>query len=325
MKDSLDLIFYCDSNSSSGFGHAYRCATLSAILRKSSKNLKIGISGDISDKSKDLMLKKNKKIIFLKDEEVIFSKIAFVDKMFDYENPNILNKDFLSEVKKRSNSVIIMFSGISLISKQRNFIYIGYHPINKVPKSKNIFWSLKYAPTYIENFKTTSRKNNLCFLALGGNKNNKEIIKLIKAINLVKEIKYLKILVSPVNKNIDFNNLSNRNDLNISCISNVKNIYPHLIKSALVITSFGNLCYESIAYKIPTIIIAQKKFQAKYAKLLENERNVYSLGFPSSCKLIDIKHKINNFLSKINSKPHKTKVSLNGMTNIANIIQKKLV
>lgn len=324
MKNNFDLIFYCDSNQYSGFGHASRCSRLSAIIKKYKKNTKIGIVGDLTAKSKRLMLKTNKNLIFLNYEEIVFSKIAFIDKMFDYEDPNILDENFLLSIIKKTEKVIVMFSGVSIESIIKDVVYIGYQPTNNKYDNKNIFWSLKFAPTQISKLISSIRKKNQIFLALGGNYNNKEIIKLIIAVNSIKSIKHLEVLLSPVNNIINLQGYNLRHDLKINFISNVKNLSPFLLKSTLVITSFGNLCYESIAHNTPTIIVAQKTFQANYAKLLEKENNVFSLGFPSSHTSNELQKKIITCLSKINFKNKNSNICLNGLENIANIIIKYL-
>tara|TARA_X000000950_G_scaffold275991_1_gene363162 strand:- start:141 stop:1115 length:975 start_codon:yes stop_codon:yes gene_type:complete len=324
MKNNFDLIFYCDSNQYSGFGHASRCSRLSAIIKKYNKNTKMGIVGDLSKKSKKLMLKTNKNLIFLNYEEKVFSRIAFIDKMFDYEDPNILDNNFLLSIIKNTEKVIVMFSGVSIKSIIKDIVYIGYQPTNNKYDNKNIFWSLKFAPTQISKLIPSIRKKNQIFLALGGNNNNKEIIKLIIAVNSIKSIKHLEVLLSPVNNIINLQGYSLRSDLKINFISDVKNLSPFLLKSTLVITSFGNLCYESIAHNTPTIIVAQKTFQADYAKLLEQENNVFSLGFPSSHTSNALQKKITACLSKINFKNKNSSICLNGLKNIANIIIKHL-
>ena len=324
MKYNFDLIFYCDSNQYSGFGHASRCSKLSAIVKKYNKNAKIGIVGDLSIKSKKLMLKINKNLKFLNCEEIVFSRVAFIDKMFNYQDPNILDKSFILGVLKKTEKVIVMFSGISLKSRIKDIVYIAYQPTKNKYEGKNIFWSLKFAPTQISKLIPCIRKKNHIFLALGGNYNNKEIIKLIHAVNLIKPIKHLEVLISPVNTKINLQGYDFRNDLKINFLSNVKNLSPFLLKSTLVITSFGNLCYESIAHNAPTIIVAQKNFQAHYAKLLEKENNVFSLGFPSSHTSNELQQKITTSLLQIDFKKKKSTICLNGMKNIANIIIKYL-
>ena len=324
MKNNFDLIFFCDSNQYSGFGHASRCSKLSAIIKKYKKNTKIGIVGDISVKSKDLMLKTNKNLKFLKYEEFAFSRVVFIDKMFNYEDPNILDEKFLLSIIKKTDKVIVMFSGISLKSRIKDIIYIGYQPTNNKYEDKNIFWSLKFAPTQISKLIPSTRKKNHIFIALGGNYNNKEVIKLIHAVNLIKSVKHLEVLLSPVNKIINLQGYNFRNDLKINFISNIKNLSPFLLKSSLVITSFGNLCYESIAHNTPTIIVAQKTFQANYAKLLEKENNVFSLGFPSFHTSNELQKKITTCLSKICFKNKNTTICLDGIENIAHISIKYL-
>ena len=131
MTKNFDIIFYCDANQNTGFGHASRCAQISYTLNKINPNIKMGIKGNLTEKSKKTIRNINKHVKFIDSKEDKSSKIAFIDKMFDYEEPNYIEHSFLNKIKNKSDKIIIMFSGVCLKLIDDNITYIGYHPIKK--------------------------------------------------------------------------------------------------------------------------------------------------------------------------------------------------
>jgi spore coat polysaccharide biosynthesis predicted glycosyltransferase SpsG len=321
MKKNFDIIFYCDANKNTGFGHASRCAHISFILHKYNANLKIGIIGDISKEPKKTMKNINNNIKFINYKNNVKSKIAFIDKMFNFEKPSYIEDSFIEKIKEISDEIVLMFSGIKIQSIDKEITYIGYHPIKKKYKDNNIKWGIQYAPTNILKIKKITRNHNNILIALGGYKNNDEIKKLILSINLIKEIKTVDVLLSPVNKEVEIDKSFLRKDLKVSYLSNVKTLSPYLASTSIVITSFGNLFYEALAHKTPTLIVAQKSFQMNYAKLFEEYSNILNLGFTTTLKMNQIKIKIKELLYKRGiSKKKPIHIPENGIVNIANII-----
>ena len=324
-KNKFDLVFYCDANSNTGFGHASRCSKLGYILKKRKKNLKIGIKGSITYKAKLLIKKVCKNIIFV-DNDNLHSKLSFVDKMFNSEDPNLIDKFFLNEVKDLSDKTVLMCSGTEIKYYDEDITYIGYQPKKNPLKKNNIYWSLDYAPTKIERIKNIKRKKGTVLLALGGHKDNKQLDLLISVINKIPSIKTLNILISPVNSTLFLGRHLFRKDLKVNIYSNLNDLSIFLENSSLVITSFGNLTYESIAYGAPSIVIAQKEFQKEYSKFLESEGLVLSLGYPSKIGINKTFEKVTNYILKNSnsSKRNKNKIALNGLENIANILLKNI-
>ena len=321
MTKNFDIIFYCDANQNTGFGHASRCAQISYTLNKINPNIKMGIKGNLTEKSKKTIRNINKHVKFIDSKEDKSSKIAFIDKMFDYEEPNYIEHSFLNKIKNKSDKIIIMFSGVCLKLIDDNITYIGYHPIKKKYNKNNILWDIQYAPTNILEEKKVIRKKNTIFIALGGHKNNDELKKLVLSINLIKEIKTIDILLSPVGKKLNLEDNLIRSNLKINYFTNIKSLYHHLAGATLVITSFGNLFYESLAHKSPTLIVAQKKFQFDYAKQFEKYSNIINLGFPSTLSINKIKIRIKKLLfNKSIDKEKLINIPRDGIVNIANII-----
>ena len=144
------------------------------------------------------------------------------------------------------------------------------------------------------------------------------------AINEIEEIKKLYILKSPVNNNINYNHNKYRSDLKINLYKDLDTIVPFLLKSSIIIASYGNLCFEALSYKAPLCIIAQKNFQYNYAKLLDNKKMALSIGIPSFEGLNKVKDSIKSFYLNRDLYPINTEeLPSNGLKNIADIIIKE--
>ena len=58
----------------------------------------------------------------------IKSKVSFIDMMFDSDDPDYLDKNFINNVNVNSNSTIILYSGVKIPSLSEDIICIGYQP-----------------------------------------------------------------------------------------------------------------------------------------------------------------------------------------------------
>ena len=324
--NKLDIIFYCNVTNSSGFGHGFRCAKLAKILNQYDNKLSIGIKGKVSYSAKYLMLKEYRNLIFLHTADKINSKTSFIDMMFDIEDPNFYDIDYINKIERTSNKTIFLSSGIELPKLNNNITIIGYQPNLKNYNADNIFWNIKYAPTYIykKNIKEVRDENSI-FLALGGFKNNIELDIIIEAINKLKYINKVNILHSPVNSDLKINYKNIRSDLELILHKNVESIVSFLTKSTLVIASYGNLCFEALSYNASLGIIGQKSFQIEYANLLEKKKIALSIGLPSQLGVINVMKSINNLYSnrKFYYKNSSKSIPKNGLKNIADIIIKE--
>ena len=221
---------------------------------------------------------------------------------------------------------IFLSSGKELPRIKENNIYIGYQPIENKYNKKNVYWGLSFAPTFKLNTKNKiKRENDSIFIALGGHKNNLELKILINAINEIKEIKKIYILKSPVNENLHFNENEFRSDLKINILNNIKSIESFLLKSTIVIASYGNLCFEALSFNAPLCIVAQKPFQNDYSKLLERKKLAVSIGMPSIKGLNKIRDSIKSFyVNRHVYTSESYKIPSNGLEKIAKIIMNYL-
>ena len=320
-----DLVFYCDAGSKVGFGHLSRCIKIANKILKY-KKLNIKFSGDYNVLVKDFLKRElNKSVKIGNSKKLSRCYISFVDRMFDYEDPNKVDTKFLDSINEVSDKTILLTSGNKPPTISRAIKCIGYTPTITKKFNPNIYWGLKYAPTVdAEEVKKVRFDTEKVFLAFGGINNNKRFIKsVILALNNIEQIKKITLLISPVNKLLNLEDINLRKNLKLDIAYKKKNIYHQIRSACLVVSSYGNLCYECLSLNKPLFIIAQKKFQKKYAIILEKKK--YAI-FLASIEQIDI-NKISKkfelfFKSKQNRNKNFKKINPNGLKRISDILVK---
>jgi len=241
--------------------------------------------------------------------------------MDDIENPEIINTNLLSEIKRKSKHFILLANGRVLpkIKFLEDIIVIGYKIGNVYTKPPNIYWGLDYAPVNIK--RNRFRLKNNILVALGGAKGSESTFKVIKAISLIKSIKTIDFLESPVNP-IKINKGLLRSDQTMTSYSNLPDIYTILSKAGIVISSYGHLAYETMASGTPLCLVNQKVFQNEYAKVLEKNSLCFSAGLLNNLSYKEIAVTIEKTLINADSLIKNTKKRIDGigLNRISNII-----
>lgn len=320
-----DIVFYCDAGKSVGFGHLSRCIKVANKLLKY-KKLNIKFSGDFDVLVKDFLKKElNKSVKIDTTKKFSRSYISFVDRMFDYEDPNKVEKKFLDDISEVSYKTIMLTSGNKPPSISKAIKCIGYTPTITKKFKPNVFWGLKYAPTVdAEEIKNVNFNKEKVFLAFGGISNNIKFIKsVLYAINNIKKIKKIILLISPVNKLLNVKDINLRKNLKLNIVYKKKNIYHQIRSAYFVVSSYGNLCYECLSLNKPLFIIAQKKFQKKYGLILEKKKYAMYLASIDDYDINDMSKKFEFFLESKYTKTRFKKIIPNGLKRISNILIKE--
>jgi len=269
------------------------------------------------------MKKEINSLFFLDKFSGVKSKVAFIDMMFDSEDPNYLDIKFIDGVKNRSNKTIVLCSGTKIPNLPADIICIGYQPsINEYMK-KNIYWNLNYAPTPEKNeIEFIKREDKYAFIALGGYKNSNILNVIIPALSSILKIKQVDILFSPVNKKIDISYEDIRNDFKINIHQFTKSISPFLSRSSIVIASYGNLCFEALSHGAPLCVLGQKSFQSEYSKLLEKKQVAVAIEKPIEKNKEYLYKKFNELFENKNSFSKRASffIKPGGIKRISNII-----
>ena len=298
----MKIILRFDASVDVGFGHLYRMLSLEEYLKRENYIL-CGINSD--DYTKKFLKKEN--IPFI--EQGMNSKEDFVDKIIDYEKPDIVVFDQKHDYKKED--IIRWKNRTRLISID----YIGkdYQLMDKIIMPNAHFEESKY-----------SEFNNIVF---GPEYTiiNKSILKLHPKISFPKKVKnivvttggtdpkgvLIKLIFWLKEMNLKANILilvgqafKFQNELKhlMSNLPNNFHVMPYslqeLIKGDIVICTFGVTIYEMIYLQMPTICISHTMENAKGAKILKERFEVIEdVGFIEDITPRDLYMRITKLLT----------------------------
>ncbi len=326
MSSNYDLIYYCDSYSSIGNGHLKRGIDILNNLYVLKKELRLAIMGKFSPNAKDfvkLFLNRNVKRSRNNDS---FSKVLILDTMFKPGDPNFINANFCNNLKKMTNKLIMVNSGMNLVIPNSIDVLIDHLPNVKISGNLNCkkFIGFEYSPVSSEFEKNSlSKGENLLFI-IGGNDSSEGLIKLVKCLNIIYPKENVDIIISTHYPSNLVDSLLSIAKFKLNISQNVDSIVPFFKNAQSVICTYGNTTYESLTYNLPTFTISYEKFQNQYSNYLDKLGVVSNLGYlnyitPTKLNIIfnnSLKSRLKNKTRKIFRTP--------GIVNISHLIINEL-
>ena len=319
---SIDIVFYTHANNNTGFGHAARCAKIAKIINRISPSLKIGFFGEFTPSAKKVVTTLCDPVFLDKPDALV----GVYDRMDQHINPEIWSHGKLAYLKQRCQKVIFMANGRKVPDVPSDITVIGYKITSEIVSRSNCHWGLEYTPVDVslkDNTYCTAPDGQL-FLALGGGQGNALTKKALIAVNNIDEILGINVLLSPVNP-ISLNFTADFIKKPITPISNVSDLTSIIVSSKVVLASYGHLAYEALALQVPVCLVAQKKFQADYAAVLDKNNFCIFAGSVDTLSIEDIEKGIRKalMLSEELVLNASKRILSGGLERIAQIIIKK--
>ena len=285
-----DILFRCDQNSKSGFGHFSRCLNLARHLSLIN-NVNVTFLGNYSDFSKSLL--NNYKLKHLEVSELEFENVhediieKYTHVVLDsyFITQTYLDKVCILDVKTIfiDDTCILDFSDVDLainfrIGAEKMFSY----------KSKYEALGEQYF-IYKPEFKSLREKATF-------NRRVKKVLIFFGGINLEKSF-YVEIvnLIKEIDSNIGVFVISNKLELvmdNVVILKPTFKIENYLENIDVIINGGGLIKYEGIFCKIPSVTFSNTELQYEDTVILESKNVVYNLG------LIENVFKNKGFLKK---------------------------
>ncbi len=147
---------------------------------------------------------------------------------------------------------------------------------------RKIYSGLQFAPVDSHFFQTdgTSPFDTKTFLAIiGGHAHQYGPFKFAEHIvPVLKEFYHdIRCIVSPMFPDGHLSKLRNLKP-SVEFLKQVPAILPYIKTARVVLTTYGNATYESLALSRPTYVLSYKSFQNEYARVLEEKGWVVNLG-----------------------------------------------
>lgn len=317
-----DVIFYSHASAKTGFGHASRSLKTAQQISRINPHIDIGFCG-IFDKQALQFMSKLYPIKLVENAKAI---IAVYDRMDDFEHPEAFDNTILNKAIKNSSSTIFMANGLVPPALPAGVKCVGYKMGGDPVLGPNILWGLEYAPTdVIDNSHKIKREDGRALVVLGGDTGTSKLEKLLNGIGLVQEITDVDILISPVNSVCpELSGLRPEQTVNI--YDRVPDLKPMLLKSSLVIASYGHFAYEALASGATLCLFGQKRFQTIYADHLAEAGLCVSGGLLGEISSDKIVKDVRKSLRDSASFQSKTKMVFHGsgIKRVAELIIQKI-
>ncbi|OFX46460.1 MAG: hypothetical protein A2046_04750 [Bacteroidetes bacterium GWA2_30_7] len=326
--NGYDFIYYCDSFTEIGLGHLSRGIDFTNEFSSRFPFYKIAIRGIYSESAMNFISANlsGKVTVLDKDDESI-SAISFVDTMF-YPGSLDINYDFFRKLKTHTKKLILFFDVLDVTIPPEVDIYINYLPytiIRGKTENQKVFVGFKYLPVPDAFFNSNYFGINGDIVCIFGADKDGYVI--FNFLNIIIQEKFckrnIKVLLSPHYSKEFKEELSSKYQ-KIAFLQNINNVHDLLNNAALVISTYGNSTFQSIAAKKPNFSIAFQDFQNNYATRLEEEGFTVNLGTFSNIdenKLALINN--SNYLLTQNEKL-KVAFKTPGINNLINVINNEL-
>lgn len=266
----IDVLFVCDATPASGFGHAARCALIAASIRGTRPNFSIGFRGAFTDRAIEFIQARIPDVVILPADSVMRSGVSIVDRMADPDDVDAWDARLLERLRGQSRHVIHIASGTTPPDMPGDVTVVGYQPIEHAPDRPNTHWGPKFAPVEGTADEGTPGRPDAAFVAIGGGDSARCLALVLETIAAMDRFTLARILVSPVwDESAIAAAVSDYPGMAVERLENLPDLTAKIRDSAVVIATQGNLAYQAIALRRPTVLVAIKDFQADIARRLE--------------------------------------------------------
>lgn len=277
----FDLIYYCDGYPEIGMGHVFRGIDIVNAYIKKHSLTKIAIQGRYHSQSMNFIREQlNSKITILNSNDSAQSDCSIIDTMF-YPGEQRINQQYFSEVRKKCSTLIFLWDVLEYKTPDEVDIVINHSPCSNIYGGRDVkkYLGLEYAPIpssfyEIDNY----RMKEGTILSVIGSSNRPDLIdSFLKHLEKL-ETKVEKIVILSPSFNKSILNQFQQKFKSIIFKQNVSKLENYIREASVIVTTYGNTTFQSMASKIPTFTVAFQGFQNLYGEKLESAGYCVNLG-----------------------------------------------
>ena len=322
-----DLIYYCDSYPGIGNGHLKRAFDITNYMLTQETTLRVALMGNYSNSAQAFIQKFNVnhlKVLPVFDNKV-HAKITMLDTLTQPGDIDTIDNKLADYLRSISHKLFVINTGEKTFVPESVDAIFNYVPITQYYGNESFekYFGLDYAP--MKNILLSN--NNVEFiqydiLAVIGGGEKQDGPDLLSA-KLSKLINYkCAMIVSPHVPAPQLASLIEKYP-KIEFFQNVPSIEEFILKSKIIITTYGNTTYESMALGKGTLVVAYYPFQKLLADYLDKNKKAKNLGFFK--ELGDLGEIIQDrgYLDEL-SRNCKLAYSKSGINNIGDILLKAI-
>ena len=216
-------------------------------------------------------------------KENINSKVIVVDTMFEAGNPDYIDKAICEQLKGRTETLVMINSGMNLLMPNSVDVLIDHLPNAKISGNEKCkkYIGFEFSPVsneFVNKDDNLILGENLLFV-IGGNDSYESLTNLISVLNEFDPDEIVDLIISTHYPTELIDELLLSANFNLKVYQNVENLAPFFKNAHSVICTYGNTTYESLTYHRPTFTISYEKFQHDYSNYLQQDGLVFNLGY----------------------------------------------
>lgn len=275
----IDVLFVCDADEHTGFGHAACCLHLARLVSRRQPHNRIAFQGTFSARPRRRMASAMPDLDLINPAEPLPATVAVINRMADTNDMNAWDRELVDRVRSCCSRVVFIASGVTVPALPPDVICVGYLPDGPESRPPSLYWGFEFAPVAVDMLPDGAAQHDpeRILIAFGGSPDGKALRMAAAAVARVPDIRRIDILLSPVNQQ-DGSKFAAGTDQEVVLHDNVASVGPLLRQAGVVLASFGHLAYEALALGAPLCLLGQKRFQAELAARFQDQGLAVSAG-----------------------------------------------
>lgn len=279
---AADLTFVCSADARVGFGHVRRCLTVAGLLSR--EGLRAAFAADRLDPAARALVRQGLPAARLGGLSEP-SPLAVVDWMFDPQDPEACDLEFLARVATAHRRIVFVTSATRVPPALAVDAVVG-HMLEPGLQSGAGTWhcGLEWAPvapgaavwrSRWRDFPETPRS---VLVAFGNWSDPAGLFLTLEALRQTAWPSRVRVLLPPALRPHREEARRRAAGLTAEWLEDVPDVFPLLADADLLVGSYGNLTFEALAVGLPAVAVAIKPFMHAYAGQLARRRAVVNAG-----------------------------------------------
>lgn len=282
--DDFDVLFYCNANSSVGFGHLRRCLFLGEQLVADGKS--VAYAGPINEKGVELIGSWLPEADYLEGLNGEEASVGVIDVMYDAHDPEYYDRELIQSVSQSGQNSILLTSSRTAPDNLPVDVVVGHLLGESKRRSFRLKSGFEYAPVdpSVRQWRPQQlrvrQEVDRIFVGFGNWGDPAGVQLALRALHESSFTGRVDVLLPSalLSYEDDFEALTEEANYTAELCHAVPSVPELLVEADLAIGTYGNITYESMGVGTPFLVVAVKPFMVEYGTQLEDNHLAYCAG-----------------------------------------------